>query len=185
MRIGLLILFALFWAATGVVAQDHALDTISHAISNHDAEIEVLQEKLRTQEELVESLQKQIKETQKASLSNSSASERLLKAEVQKLQTHANDSSKSLAQYKKKIEELEQQLESQSQSLATLQAVFNTMMEALELDNPTTNNPYTVKNGDSLGKIALQHHTTIAEIKKLNNLKNDKINIGQRLKLPQ
>ena len=42
---------------------------------------------------------------------------------------------------------------------------------------------YTVKKGDSLGKIASRHHTTIANIKKWNNLKRDTIVPGQRLKI--
>ena len=42
---------------------------------------------------------------------------------------------------------------------------------------------YTVKRGDSLGKIASRHHTTIANIKKWNNLRRDTIVPGQRLKI--
>ena len=42
---------------------------------------------------------------------------------------------------------------------------------------------YTVKRGDSLGKIAARHHTTIANIKKWNNLRRDTIVPGQRLKI--
>lgn len=40
---------------------------------------------------------------------------------------------------------------------------------------------YVVKNGDYLGKIAKKHHVSVSEIMKWNRLKNDKINIGQRL----
>lgn len=43
---------------------------------------------------------------------------------------------------------------------------------------------YVVKSGDTLGKIAQSHNTTINEIKALNALKTDRINIGQKLKLP-
>ena len=42
---------------------------------------------------------------------------------------------------------------------------------------------YTVKRGDSLGKIASRHHTTIANIKKWNGLRKDTIVPGQRLKI--
>ena len=42
---------------------------------------------------------------------------------------------------------------------------------------------YVVKKGDSLGKIATRHHTTIANIKKWNNLRRDTIVPGQRLKI--
>ena len=43
---------------------------------------------------------------------------------------------------------------------------------------------YTVKKGDSLEQIARKHHTTIEEIKKINNLHNDTIIINQKLTLP-
>lgn len=42
---------------------------------------------------------------------------------------------------------------------------------------------YTVKRGDSLGKIASRHHTTIANIKKWNGLRRETIVPGQRLKI--
>ena len=45
---------------------------------------------------------------------------------------------------------------------------------------PTT---YTVKKGDTLGAIAKKYKTTVANIKKLNNLKSDKLKIGQKLRV--
>lgn len=41
-----------------------------------------------------------------------------------------------------------------------------------------------VKKGDSLERIAKTYGTTIAEIKNINNLRSDKINVGQVLKVP-
>lgn len=43
---------------------------------------------------------------------------------------------------------------------------------------------YIVKSGDSLGKIAEKFGTTVSEIKKANNLKEDIIYIGQKLIIP-
>jgi murein DD-endopeptidase MepM/ murein hydrolase activator NlpD len=43
---------------------------------------------------------------------------------------------------------------------------------------------YTVKSGDTLSKIAKQHKTTVAELVKLNNIKDaNKINVGQVIKV--
>lgn len=43
---------------------------------------------------------------------------------------------------------------------------------------------YTVKAGDSLGKIAHQHGTSVAAIKSANNLTSDNIRLGQKLVIP-
>ena len=42
---------------------------------------------------------------------------------------------------------------------------------------------YTVRKGDSLGKIASKHHTSVTKLKQLNNLRSDKIRVGQRLRV--
>ncbi|MCE2983298.1 MAG: LysM peptidoglycan-binding domain-containing protein [Parachlamydia sp.] len=41
----------------------------------------------------------------------------------------------------------------------------------------------TVKKGDMLEKIAKTHHTSVSAIKKANNLQNEKLSIGQTLKI--
>jgi peptidoglycan endopeptidase LytE len=43
---------------------------------------------------------------------------------------------------------------------------------------------YVVKTGDNLGKIAKSHGVTINALKEANSLKTDRINAGQKLKLP-
>ncbi|MDF2857737.1 MAG: peptidoglycan endopeptidase [Neobacillus sp.] len=44
---------------------------------------------------------------------------------------------------------------------------------------------YTVKKGDTLSKIALDHQTSVSKIKTLNNLKSDMIYVNQKLKLSE
>jgi LysM repeat protein len=44
---------------------------------------------------------------------------------------------------------------------------------------------HIVKGGDSLGTIARQHGTTVATLKRLNNLKSDVVRVGQRLIVPE
>ena len=43
---------------------------------------------------------------------------------------------------------------------------------------------YTVKSGDSLSLIAHRNKIKVADLKKANNLKSDRINVGQKLKIP-
>ena len=42
---------------------------------------------------------------------------------------------------------------------------------------------YRVRKGDTLGAIARRNHTSVAKIKRLNGLRSDRLQIGQRLKL--
>lgn len=42
----------------------------------------------------------------------------------------------------------------------------------------------TVKSGDTLGKIATEHHTTVKAIQAANGLKDTRIKVGEKLKIP-
>lgn len=48
----------------------------------------------------------------------------------------------------------------------------------------TSDNTYTVKNGDSLWSIARTYNTTVDTLRRLNNLTSDILRIGQVLKVP-
>lgn len=43
---------------------------------------------------------------------------------------------------------------------------------------------YVVKAGDTLTKIANEHHTTVSALRKANNLTTDRIKVGDKLKIP-
>ena len=42
---------------------------------------------------------------------------------------------------------------------------------------------YTVKKGDTLSSVARKYGLTVQKLKKLNGLRRDQINVGQRLKV--
>ena len=42
---------------------------------------------------------------------------------------------------------------------------------------------YTVKKGDSLYSIARAYNTTVADLKKINNLSSNLLSIGQKIKI--
>ena len=49
---------------------------------------------------------------------------------------------------------------------------------------PNKNKSYTVKKGDSLSEIAAKYKISVSQLKKVNKLKSDKLQIGQKLILP-
>lgn len=53
-----------------------------------------------------------------------------------------------------------------------------------EESKSTKGGTHVVKSGDNLGKIAEKYHVKIDALKKANNIKDDQINIGQELKIP-
>ncbi|MBI0577971.1 LysM peptidoglycan-binding domain-containing protein [Neobacillus cucumis] len=65
-------------------------------------------------------------------------------------------------------------------------ATFTTQAVAKKPSTTTTTatTTYVVKAGDSLSKIAVKFKSTVSELKKLNNLKSDRIKVGQKLKVP-
>ena len=78
-------------------------------------------------------------------------------------------------------------------TVAELKTLNNLTTNALSIgqvltipsDNKEENgNTYIVKSGDSLYSIALKTGTTVSELKTLNNLTSNILNIGQMLKLP-
>ena len=54
-----------------------------------------------------------------------------------------------------------------------------------EAANPKKFVTYTVVQGDVMEKIARRHHTTVEAILQANSLKNDSLQIGQKLKIPK
>ena len=53
-----------------------------------------------------------------------------------------------------------------------------------EPDTAGVTSSYTVKGGDTLSKIAKKHGTTAKAVRAANALTSDKINVGQKLKIP-
>jgi len=52
-------------------------------------------------------------------------------------------------------------------------------------NNPVKTSLYTVKSGDTLTRIAKSHGTTVRALKAANNLENDRIVVGSKLKIPE
>ena len=77
-------------------------------------------------------------------------------------------------------------------SVSELKSLNNLSSDVLQIgqvlklpsNDNLTGNTYTVKSGDSLWSIANKYNTSVSELKSLNNLSSDVLQIGQVLKLP-
>ncbi len=88
-----------------------------------------------------------------------------------------------------KIHDLEQEIAAHDKKLdevVKLKGTLTSISKAIGQTTPPVSNDsktYRVKAGDSLEKIARNQHVSVDALKKLNQLKDDKIIVGQELKV--
>lgn len=172
------------------------LSDVKHTLSNTQVEMQILEEKVRTQDQ---SLQKSKNQT--SSIATSSDQKLILiekklaqlekiqdklTADLKQLSAHANQTTQSLTQYQVRIKELETELTAQTkmiEELSELKGTLKTITQAIK-GSHSSSNVYKVKAGDSLEKIARSNRTSVEALKKMNNLTSTKIVIGQEIKIP-
>lgn len=164
---------------------------IKRELDNHETELRTFEERLHTQENILDSLREQLLDTSQkqrdlvkgntasidARMAAHEASLASIMTDLRQLQAQANDSAKAISQFKQKQNETNQNLDSLQEGLTSL-------LKALQADSPDAGNSYRVQSGDSLEKIARKNDTTVKKLKELNSLTSDRIFIGQQLKLP-
>lgn len=143
-------------------------------VDNHEEELRAFEERLVNQETIIDSLRNTIQE-------NSSQQ----KNQVNISMTAQERQLKSLQD---RVIELEKKTQSQAHQIGLLQDALKTFIDSFNTGTTTESSStktYVVKNGDSLGKIAKAHRTTMQTLRQLNNLSSDKIIIGQKLQVPE
>lgn len=165
------------------------LDDLRHDINCFQTEMQILDGRIKYFENALASLKQQDLEKQQSRIEQLSLQIQAFEKkwgtaekrnevagkELEGLTKYAAETTTALSQFKGRIEELEQELFSQSKKMGTLAKSLK----------PNDMQSYKVCAGDSLEKIAKTHNTTVEKIKKLNQLENDKIVVGQELKIPQ
>jgi len=173
------------------------IDEIKASLEHLHIEISALEDRIQGQESELVTLQQGTRSPSQPSSEIVSLEKRLdaLKEthgktllDLKALTAHAQKTSSSLAAYRDKIEELEQRLEGQDRRLFEVGKVKETLTSlTTALKNPSNGLSYTlykVQGGETLGKIAKEHRTTVRAVKELNHLSGNQIYAGQELKLP-
>lgn len=167
---------------------------LQHDVENHEIELRMFEERLNTQETILDTMRQQFLDSNLANrqmlkgntvslekrVSSMDSSVSGMVKDLRNLQSHANDTVKALSQYKQKIAGLEKQV-------GHMQHAVDSILLALQIDDPKAKDlhqVYEVKSGDILEKIAKKNKTSVKKIKELNGLTNDRIYVGQQLKLP-
>jgi LysM repeat protein len=176
------------------------LDDLRHDINCFQTELQILDGRIKYYENALATLKSQDLEKQQVKLEqlhhqiqslekrwNSSEKNRdVAAAELNQLENHAQEMSAALTQCKTRIEELERDLvagQRRFEEMGKLKGNLETLTKSLRGAEPYK--IYKVRPGDSLEKIAKAHKTAVEKIKKLNNLDQDLIVVGQELKIPQ
>jgi LysM repeat protein len=177
--------------------------SLIHRVKNCEVELEMLKNSISTQEQSREALEKEVsqllkatrdslKETKEGTSNKQSQMDKALEKMVQdckQLKTHSNELSKTVNELAQSVQEIKDSAVHQGQAIKELEQALRAITSAMGgKSTPKSSgkaSSYTVKNGDSLEKIARAHGMTIAELKELNNLKQSTIRPGQELSVRQ
>jgi len=172
------------------------IDDLRHNYNCYETELQILESKIKNQENSISSFKSSFIESQKnkleKALSDLSTIEKRIfilenklnafEKDFGQLKYHANESSSAFKKKKKKIVELEKQVLNQNKKFKDIIELKSTIKSlAQAFFNYKT---YTVKRGDSLERIAKKFNINIQKLKKINQLEDDLIVIGQELKIP-
>ena len=173
------------------------LDDLRHDINGFQTELQILDGRIKYSENALATLKQQDLEKQQAKIDQLMGQVQALEKkwltaekhqktntqELSELSDYANETIAALSQFKSRIGELEQEIHSQNRKFDEL-AKLKGHIEILAKGQSSDAKLYRVKAGDSLEKIARFHKTSVEKIKKINNLDQDLIVVGQELKIP-
>lgn len=151
---------------------DDRVGELDYKLRSQQSELELLNEK-------IDSLSEKIQKIPPPSTGNSAYEMRIANLEQTQraILTDLKTLQGDLHKNQNKIADIDKKLGTE---LAELKNSLKTILAFLKNDSEEF---YTVKVGDSLGQIAIEHKTSIKEIKNLNNLASDNIFVGQKLRL--
>lgn len=156
------------------------VDEIGYQLNHHKVEIDLFHERLkRVEDSLREGLQDfhkiQANQIESGKLKYLEEGQKALLADLKSLKNELIISIAKQAQLEKSVQ-------------VQMKEVQASLQKALVLlsggEESTNTNYYVVKSGDSLSLIAQNLKIPLKALKDANNLSNDYIHVGQKLKLP-
>ena len=198
------ILISLLLATSLLVSEENSSGATLHRLRNCEVELEMLKNSISTQEQAREALEKEVssllkatreslKDTKEGTAHKQGQMDKALdklSQDCKQLKTHSNELSATLNELSQSIAVIKETTKQQGQAIKELEQAMRALTMAMgggknAPKSSTKGATYTVKNGDSLEKIARAHGMTISEIKELNDLKQSTIRPGQELRVRQ
>jgi len=162
-----------------------ALMDVRRSYGAQQMEIELLQEKLAKYKGGGSSVT--ATKPLESRLKSLEAMQEKIRADLGELKSHANQTASLIQEYRGHIEALQKSLKQQNKKLgevSQLKSTLHSINRAIRSDGDG-GKTYTVRPGDSLGKIAYEHKVTVDALKKSNGLTSNTILIGQELNIPE
>ncbi|MDN3505506.1 MAG: LysM peptidoglycan-binding domain-containing protein [Rhabdochlamydiaceae bacterium] len=175
------------------------IEELKHDLNTQQMQLGIYEGKLVRVDDIIDTIKVESTEKQKSTLDEleyhlASIEKKLEKyetgqkeilADLSKLEAHANQTSKAMSQYKDKIKEFEQTLSFHNEVISEISKLKKHINHAAALSNENRKfQTYIVKSGDSLQRIARNYNTSIDQLKRLNELRDDLIIVGQELSVP-
>jgi LysM repeat protein len=171
---------------------------LKHALQISHTEFQILQDRLSDQENLAKSALRSKSPNDQTQAQLASCERKLLVLEknleklsndLRSLSKHAEQTTQSLTSFKDKILDCQKELAHHKQKLEGINQLKTTLgqiSQAVSARSSTSaSSSYKVKPGDTLEQIAKRHHLSTAALKRLNNISQDKIFVGQELKISE
>ena len=169
------------------------VEEVKHELNTYEIEHHVIEGKLIDQDQSLKTLHSQFTELNSdkiesliqefksldKKLNNISKKQEKITSDIRQLTSYSNETTTALTQYKDKIGHLEKIVSIQSGHLQQL-----LKKEHITMDPIGSSKSYKIQSGDSLEKIAKQHHTSVDVLKSLNNLSSDLIVVGEYMVVP-
>ncbi|CRX38911.1 LysM peptidoglycan-binding domain-containing protein [Estrella lausannensis] len=189
------------WNSREASKDSQSTASVRHELSNLQTEINVINERLRTQEDVIEALKRDLESAKKKNneeakgkigsldqkFSSQDSTIKGFAQDLKELKNHSNHHATSYQDTQARLKDLEKIVQAQNDSIEHLRSALTALMDGLKSPEPESDGNYVtyqVKSGDSLGLIASKNKLSIKRLKEINNLKNDVIFTGQKLKVP-
>ena len=174
------------------------LGDLRHAMQACRTELQILGERLTEQEHIAKNVARNKPQNDQTQAMLAACERRLaiaekslekISSEMRSLSKHADRTNLSLASFKEKRVDCQRELSLHKQKIegiSQLKSTLGQISQAMSERSSTSalsQASYRVKPGDTLEKIARRNSISVAELKRLNNITQDKIIVGQELKI--